>query len=163
MMAIPSGRRIIYMDETSTSLWEHQPRLWFHKRAGSTMLLNPTRGESTTVIGAIFSDVVHPWTQNGLCFYTCRGTTTQTVLEFWHSMWDNGALHTPEQVVIVMVSMLHLRFHFNFLIYIFTKLKDNHTAHHSREVTNFLLQEAGIREICFTPTYSSVLNPIGKS
>ena len=48
-----NGKQIIYMDETSTHLWEKMKSFWMPKDALIDVTLNKERGKSITIIGGI--------------------------------------------------------------------------------------------------------------
>ena len=52
---LDSGREIIYIDETSTNLWEFKRKIWQPRNTVLPMsyILPKTRGSNVTVIGAI--------------------------------------------------------------------------------------------------------------
>ena len=62
------GTQIIYMDETSTHLWEKLSSVWMPKNELIDVTLNKDRGKSITVIGGISNK----WTR--LKYITCPKT-----------------------------------------------------------------------------------------
>lgn len=98
------GRQIIYMDETSTHLWEKMKSFWMPRDDLIDVGLNRERGESISIIGGISNR----WTE--LKYIICGKTNTKCVLKFLEKVAPD-----IEKKNCVMIM-------------------DNHTAHHSRAV-----------------------------
>jgi hypothetical protein len=51
-----AGKSIVYIDETSTHLWEKRSKIWMPRNDPIYLRLQQERGYSRTIIGAICSD-----------------------------------------------------------------------------------------------------------
>ena len=90
-----------------------------------TRSLNPTRGQSVTILGAITSDhfalppvyddssdnggflrpIVHYGSENGLHYQFAAHTNTSSVMDFLHHLEDDAKLFTEiRRTVLVLVS-----------------------------------------------------------
>ena len=103
-------REIISMDETSTNVWESKYKMWQPKNTILPMVysLPKKRGSNVTIIGAISNR------HNKIYYNITDNTSTLTVLEFFRYLKKNMIL---KDKIIVM---------------------DNHPAHHSKLVTDFI-------------------------
>ena len=123
-------RQIIYMDETSTHLWEKMKSFWMPKDDLIDVKLNKERGKSITIIGGISNQ----WDK--MKFVIGKKTNIPTVKRFLQHIQSEQGI-SRHRCVMVM---------------------DNHAAHKSDETVNFA-HSLGI-EILFMPPTASELNPI---
>ena len=124
------GFEIIYIDETSSHLWDQKGKVW-QPNDDSIFIHRPsTRGHSVTIIAGLSS--------NGgvLQWQISRSTNKEDFLHFLKSK-VHPFVKYPRSTVLVM---------------------DNHRAHHSLVVSKWLQEKSYI--VHFLPPYSSELNPI---
>ena len=75
MGQLDAGKDIIYMDETTTNLWDLRSRVWQNRDHKIICKLPSSRGTSVTIFGALSSD--------GNFFYeTAKTTNKWTTLAF---------------------------------------------------------------------------------
>ena len=75
---LESGREIIYIDETSTNLWEFKRNIWQPRNTVLPMsyILPKTRGSNVTVIGAITN------VKSNIFYHIGETTNIDNFLEF---------------------------------------------------------------------------------
>jgi len=124
------GKEIVYMDETSANAWETKSKLWQPKNTKLPMVytLPKKRDSNVTIIGAITNK------RNKIYFTISNSTNKENVLAFFSHL--NKEIGLKNKVIIM----------------------DNHPAHHSKVVSNFILSKGG--ETLFMPPISSYFNPI---
>ena len=107
---LDSGREIIYIDETSTNLWEFKSKIWQPRNTILPMsyILPKTRGSNVTVIGAITNK------KSNIFYHIGETTNIQNFLEFLEMLEEELKI---EGKVLVM---------------------DNHKAHHNREILELI-------------------------
>jgi hypothetical protein len=68
---------VVYIDETSTHLWEKRLKVWHTPRDPIVFKLPSNRGQSCTVVGAISTDMGKP-----LYWQLAQHTNTQSFIKF---------------------------------------------------------------------------------
>jgi hypothetical protein len=117
---------VIYIDETSTHLWEKRLKVWHTPCDPIVFKLPSNRGQSHTVIGAISSDVSKP-----LYWQLAQHTNTESFNHF--------------------MSLLLRHYCSNKCLFIL----DNHTAHHSLKFRNFI-EKQGLKVLYLPPGGSAL-------
>jgi transposase len=96
-------KQIMYMDETSSHLWEKISSVWMPKDEFIQFRLNKDRGKSMTIIGAICTQ----WPM--MKYYVCAKTNVVCVMEFFNLLkghvqkgsvmvLDNHTAHRSQKV-----------------------------------------------------------------
>ena len=124
------GFEIIYIDETSSHLWDHRGRVWQPQDDAIFIYRPATRGHSVTIIAGLSSD------GGKLRWQLSKSTNKEDFLLFLKTK-VHPFVKYPRSTVLIL---------------------DNHRAHHSHIVTAWLEKENYI--VHFLPPYSSELNPI---
>jgi len=121
---------IVFIDESSTDLWDKRGKIWQPKDSILPMVIQKSRdrGKSITIIGGISLQL------KGMYFHLAETTNKETVENFFKKFHNKVDLSDK---VIVM---------------------DNHAAHLSQEVQDFL-DSKGIKVLKLPPC-SSYFNPI---
>ena len=91
---IQGGYEVVYFDETRTSVWDKQRRVWQRPKAPVKCKLSTHRG-GVTIFGALSS------TQNKLVWETTQGTTTDDVLSFFRQKLLPSVIR-PHNTLLVM-------------------------------------------------------------
>jgi hypothetical protein len=68
---------IIYIDESTTNLWQKPGRLWIPKQHPFKVKIANSRGEGVTIIGAISSK------RSKLIYFLCDGSTRANIEIFF--------------------------------------------------------------------------------
>ena len=123
-------RKLIFIDETSTDMWDIRQRIWQPKDSRLPLVIQKanTKENKVTIIGAISLEMKSVYHQ------ITNTTNIETVSEFFKKMSKKIDLLNK---VIVM---------------------DNHAAHRSNELSEFLISKGAIVE--FLPPNCSYFNPI---
>ena len=121
-----AGRQIIYMDETSTHLWEKMKSFWMPKEELIDVTLNKERGKSITIIGGISNK----WPD--LKYIVTKKTNKECVREYFEHIKDD-----VEKGNCVMVL-------------------DNHKAHNNNTTINMACSTYGIDLEFLPPTASEL-------
>ena len=121
---------ILYIDETSTHLWDNRGKVWQYPQDKLRIARNPDRGHGITVFGCLFS------TDSRVRFTFGKSTNKLEFLDFLKNK-VHPFVNYPRSTVLIL---------------------DNHAAHHSHLVRNWIASK-GYR-VHFLPPYSSELNPI---
>ena len=79
MGQLNGGKDVLYMDETTTNLWDLRSRVWQHKDKKIICKLPSSRGTSVTIFGALSAD-------GNFSFKTGSTTNKHTMLEFLKKM-----------------------------------------------------------------------------
>ena len=118
------------MDETSTNVWETRNKMWqpTNTKLPMAYTLPNQRGSNVTIIGAISN------LRSRIFFKITSTTNTENVLAFFSDL--NKDIGLANKVIVM----------------------DNHAAHHSKAVTNFISKHGGVT--LFMPPISSYFNPI---
>ena len=124
------GFEIIYIDETSSHLWDHKGKVWQPNDDSVHIYRAATRGHSVTIIAGLSSD------GGKLHWQLAKSTNKEDFLNFLKKQ-VHPFVKYPRSTVLVL---------------------DNHRAHHSLVVTEWLKEKHYI--VHFLPPYSSELNPI---
>lgn len=119
-------KMIIYIDETSTHLWEKVHKLWMPADDRLSVRFKSVRGKSITIIGAISAE----W--NDLVYKIEPKTNTQSVKRFFLKMFKQ--IDHPLRTVVVL---------------------DNHTAHTSKYIKK-MASNKGIKLLYTPPTDSEL-------
>ena len=125
------GWQIIYLDETSTHLWEKRSRIWMPRNQPMHMRLNAERGKSRTLFGAISNR----W--NDMEWGIRDKTNGVNFCDFLIMICVPRLVENPRRTVIIL---------------------DNHAAHKSKKARK-LADRLGIT-LYFLPPTASELNPI---
>ena len=107
---LDSGREIIYIDETSTNLWEFKSKIWQPRNTILPMsyILPKTRGSNVTIIGAITNK------KTNIFYHIGETTNIENFFEFLDML--ESELNLNDKVLVI----------------------DNHKAHHNREILQFI-------------------------
>ena len=125
-----SKTEILYIDETSTNLWELKNKIWQPRNPIIPMsyTLQKTRGSNVAVIGAISN-------KESRIYYKIGETTNiDNFFEFLMMLNENKKINNK---LLVM---------------------DNHKAYHNKEIIEYIKSKGG--EVLFMPPSSSYFNPI---
>ena len=124
------GYHMWFMDETTVHPWSRSNRVWQHQNDPFYHMLPKVNKKNVTVIGAIGKEA-----RQHFKFIIAPKTATKHVHTFFVKL--RPFIKNPEKTCIIM---------------------DNHTAHRSHKVQDYL-QKMGVRVI-FTAPGASSINPI---
>lgn len=120
------GKQIIYLDETSTHMWEKRSRVWMPQHNPIHMRLQKDRGKSRTIIGAISKG----WPL--MKYAVVDKTNTRFFCQFLKYICSD--LESPINTYIVL---------------------DNHAAHKSKKAEKFA-SNLGVKLFFLPPTASEL-------
>ena len=124
------GFDIVWIDETTTNLWDCQSKVWQQRGDPLTIYRSSDRGKSQTIIGGLFMKSAE------LRWSFAKSTNKEDFLEFLKNQIDRFTKY-PRTTVLVL---------------------DNHRAHHAKTVQAWLVEKQ--YQVAFLPPYSSEFNPI---
>ncbi len=84
---------IIYVDESTTNLWQKPGRLWISKEHPFKIKLATNRGEGVTIIGAITSK------RSKLIYFLCDGSTLANLEIFFLGL--HQIINLQDKVVVL--------------------------------------------------------------
>ena len=105
----------VFIDETSTNLWEKGVKMWWPKNLRHKVMLNKVRGKGITIIGALQSSC-EPYHS----FTTCKSTTAPDFLDFIQHFISWIRENHPEESKKMVLIM------------------DNHSSHQSQVLDDYI-------------------------